>query len=557
MKNWLLILLCLSFPLNVFAQEMGDPKPGFIEKAEALPVSELEQVPVSQQGRIKPLQSLARETVLFITGKYRFWGLDPIQTYFALILFEDVDRLELINIREPDIRVQLGFDKERRYVSVNELNESPLKQLAMPLMQKQEASNASLKPSEKQLLDVFHQLWLVRQVQSADHLFGTLQYSKTKQPAPDGSPHSSKGETGILGAGTTLLKSLAMGADGGAIGHQVSELTGLLKSQPMDDRLRGQLDTVSVEVFYNKSKIFFWTALVLILLGGLALIPKVGQFFAGIGWWVGFVPVVLIGYGLGLRVWVTGFSPVTNMYGTMIWVAFGIVIFSLVLLKLYRHFQMVGAIWLVGGGVLLMTEGMPLVLSPDLDPIMAVLRSNFWLTTHVLTITISYAAFSIAMIIGNIGLVRSLLWPESKSTWLKNWSHMAYRMIQLGVFLLSVGIILGGVWADYSWGRFWGWDPKETWALIADLGFILLLHGRVVGWIGPYALLAWSPIAYLLVIMAWYGVNFILATGLHSYGFSSGGAKMVVTYMVSQVSLVAIAVIGTKIKSRLGTETKS
>ena len=134
---------------------------------------------------------------------------------------------------------------------------------------------------------------------------------------------------------------------------------------------------------------------------------------------------------------------------------------------------------------------------------------------------------------------------------------MVYRMVQLGVFLLSVGIILGGVWADYSWGRFWGWDPKETWALIADIGFLLLLHGRFVGWIGPYALLAWSPIAYLLVIMAWYGVNFILATGLHSYGFSSGGAKLVVTYMVSQVTLVVIAVLGAKLRSRVQMETKS
>ena len=97
------------------------------------------------------------------------------------------------------------------------------------------------------------------------------------------------------------------------------------------------------------------------------------------------------------------------------------------------------------------------------------------------------------------------------------------------------------MWADYSWGRFWGWDPKETWALIADLGFITLLHARFVGWVTPYRLLLLAPVSYLLVIMAWYGVNFILATGLHSYGFSSGGAQMVTTFVIAQVILIAVA----------------
>ena len=116
-------------------------------------------------------------------------------------------------------------------------------------------------------------------------------------------------------------------------------------------------------------------------------------------------------------------------------------------------------------------------------------------------------------------------------------------MIQLGVFLLTAGIILGGVWADYSWGRFWGWDPKETWALIADVGFIAILHARYVGWLKHFGLLAASTIAYLLVIMAWYGVNFILATGLHSYGFSSGGTAMVVTFVSLQLALFSVAII--------------
>jgi ABC-type transport system involved in cytochrome c biogenesis permease subunit len=116
-------------------------------------------------------------------------------------------------------------------------------------------------------------------------------------------------------------------------------------------------------------------------------------------------------------------------------------------------------------------------------------------------------------------------------------------MIQLGVFLITAGIILGGIWADYSWGRFWGWDPKETWALIADVGFIAILHARYTGWLKDFGVLAASCIAYLLVIMAWYGVNFILAAGLHSYGFSSGGALVVSIFVSAQLILFAAAIL--------------
>lgn len=179
--------------MSAVSQEGGagfeDPRQGFLDKAKSLPTAQLAKIPVRHEGRIKPFDSLARETVLFITGKYKFWGLDPVQMYFGMVLFEQVDRLEIVNIREPDIREQLGFARDRRYVSVKELTDTNLQQLAMPLMQQQEASSKSLKPMEKQLLDVFHQVWLVRQVQSADQLFEALQFSDAARSGQDGAPH--------------------------------------------------------------------------------------------------------------------------------------------------------------------------------------------------------------------------------------------------------------------------------------------------------------------------------------------------------------------------------
>ena len=104
-------------------------------------------------------------------------------------------------------------------------------------------------------------------------------------------------------------------------------------------------------------------------------------------------------------------------------------------------------------------------------------------------------------------------------------SNFVYRTMQVGVLLIAAGTILGGVWADYSWGRFWGWDPKEVWALITLLVYLVPLHGRFAGWVNTFGLTAASVVCFNAVIMAWYGVNFVLGVGLHSYGFVEGGSQ--------------------------------
>ena len=115
-----------------------------------------------------------------------------------------------------------------------------------------------------------------------------------------------------------------------------------------------------------------------------------------------------------------------------------------------------------------------------------------------------------------------------------------YRAIQIGVALLGPGIILGGVWADYSWGRFWGWDPKETWALIALLGYLALIHGRLAGLIKHFGMTVWSVMSFNLVIMAWYGVNFVLSAGLHSYGFGAGGVEYAFAFVAIHTFFVVL-----------------
>jgi ABC-type transport system involved in cytochrome c biogenesis permease subunit len=105
--------------------------------------------------------------------------------------------------------------------------------------------------------------------------------------------------------------------------------------------------------------------------------------------------------------------------------------------------------------------------------------------------------------------------------------------MQVGVLLIAAGTILGGVWADYSWGRFWGWDPKEVWALITLLIYLVPLHGRFAGWVSTFGLVFASVVCFLSVVMAWYGVNFVLGVGLHSYGFVEGGSQGAMSLILS------------------------
>ena len=180
---------------------------------------------------------------------------------------------------------------------------------------------------------------------------------------------------------------------------------------------------------------------------------------------------------------------------------------------------------------LILADSLPAILDPTIKPLVPVLRDNFWLSIHVPTITLSYASFALALGLGHIILAHYLFAPHAKQR-IRSLSKWNYGVLQVGVLLLTTGIILGGIWAHFSWGRFWGWDPKETWALIALMCYVVPLHGRLVGWLADFGMAITSVLAFNTVFMAWYGVNFVLGTGLHSYGFGTGGSELFIAGFV-------------------------
>lgn len=210
------------------------------------------------------------------------------------------------------------------------------------------------------------------------------------------------------------------------------------------------------------------------------------------------------------------------------------------------------------------------VFDKNINPLMPVLRDNFWLTMHVLTITASYGAGALAWGLGNLALGYYLFGryrePFETDNVLPTGHRPAnsdrptaefisrrppevcttlgafnYKSMQVAVLLLATGTILGGLWADVSWGRFWGWDSKEVWALVSLLIYLAILHGRYAGMFGNFGLAVGSVFGATAILMAWYGVNFVLGSGLHSYGEGVGGLGWVLAILALNWGFVAAA----------------
>jgi ABC-type transport system involved in cytochrome c biogenesis permease subunit len=190
---------------------------------------------------------------------------------------------------------------------------------------------------------------------------------------------------------------------------------------------------------------------------------------------------------------------------------------------------------------LLMTNISSEMLDKKIGPLVPVLRSNFWLSTHVTTIIISYGAFALSWLIGNISLVKKHFFNYALDED-SYYADLIYLCLKFGVVFLAAGILFGAIWADYAWGRFWGWDPKETWSLIVLLIYMIIIHGKYTSWVLKDRFIHLSTAAFMSVIMAWFGVNYILASGLHSYGFRSGGTIFVVLFFILQI-IVLVAVL--------------
>jgi ABC-type transport system involved in cytochrome c biogenesis permease subunit len=303
--------------------------------------------------------------------------------------------------------------------------------------------------------------------------------------------------------------------------------------------------TASLELWFNAvnpfRKAWLFSLLAGVLLAGSLLAaglrPAYGRITYGSGLLAYAVALGWAATGFYCRVAISDRPPVSNMYESIIWVGFMTAAFGLLLEAFSRRGYLAVAGALVSTLVLVLADQLPLTFNPAIQPLQAVLRSQYWLVVHVLTIVSSYAAFALAWGLGNLNL-GLMLWAPGETSRIQALSRCCYRAVQLGVVLLAAGTLLGGFWAAESWGRFWGWDPKEVWALIALVCYLIPLHARYVGWVKDIGLSICAVVCFASVVMAWYGVNYVLGAGLHSYGFGGGGQAWIYFAGLANICLV-------------------
>lgn len=297
---------------------------------------------------------------------------------------------------------------------------------------------------------------------------------------------------------------------------------------------------VESELSYNRAKWFSSSLYVFgfgsLFLFGFLLAPNhiIGKVCHWVVWGLSILGLVLIVVGIIHRFLVIGRPPVTNLYETIPYITAGMLVLFLFTERMTRTRVALAVSPIVGlGGMVLATVFEVAAAADSLDPLVAVLRSNFWLTTHVLTVTYGYAAGLAAAVLGFAYIfLRALGLDGGDSKIRRSITRMTYGVICFTLVLSLIGTVLGGIWANYSWGRFWGWDPKENGALMIVLWSLFILHGRAAGLLREWGVNIAAAFGGVVVTFSWFHVN-MLGTGLHSYGFTDGKGAIWVFYAVS------------------------
>jgi ABC-type transport system involved in cytochrome c biogenesis permease subunit len=243
-------------------------------------------------------------------------------------------------------------------------------------------------------------------------------------------------------------------------------------------------------------------------------------------------------FGLGARMFLQERPPVTNLYSSAIFIGWGTIIVALLLERIYK--DGIGAACAGAIGFLTLIIAHHLAGTGDtLEMLQAVLDTNIWLATHVVVITCGYSAMFLAGTLALIYLIRGMFTRSLNPTAAKGLARTVYGVVCFATFASFVGTVLGGIWADQSWGRFWGWDPKENGALLIVLWCAIILHARLMGLVRDRGLVLMAIFGNVVTSFSWFGVN-MLGIGLHSYGFMEKALPWLAGFMLSQMVFIAV-----------------
>lgn len=290
----------------------------------------------------------------------------------------------------------------------------------------------------------------------------------------------------------------------------------------------------AMQPFY-KAMVIYVLALVLALCSWMNMsevLRRSAYYLVGLAW-------VVHTFGLLFRMYLEGRPPVTNLYSSAIFIGWGAVILGMALEKIYR--DGIGCVVAGFAGFVTQIIAHNLALSGDtMEMMRAVLDTNFWLATHVVTVTLGYASTFVAGFLAIIYIVRGLFTATLDEKTSKSLTRMVYGIVCFATLFSFIGTVLGGIWADQSWGRFWGWDPKENGALLIVLWNAAILHARWGGLVRERGLMIMAIVGNIVTSWSWFGVN-MLGIGLHSYGFTEAAFHWLLMFVASQVAIILLA----------------
>lgn len=490
-------------------------------------------------GRIKPLNTLATDLVHKITKQDGFLGMNNTQVFLGMMMFPEYwQQIKMIKISNPELKKILGISPKSNYIAFGDVFADG----GYVLQNYVEDAN-NKKPSmrntfDKDVLAVDERINLAYSIytttffktlpspKDSNKWLSPLEIIQVLQAKEQGMRVEYAQEFEALGE---ITQSFYMAINEGVMENQWENAKkALLSIKNYQEKHSPALlisdSKISSEIFLNKTNFFRYLILPFILVGVILFAITLTYVFKNKSMprAINLSFLVVLGIltlfqtiALGLRWYISGHAPWSNAYESMLYIAWASAM-SAILFFRKSNLAISAASFLAGISLFVANLGF---MDPQVSNLVPVLKS-YWLNIHVSIITASYGFLGLCFVLGIITLLMFLLRGEEK----KNIDNAILSLTAinemsmiLGLLMLTVGNFLGGVWANESWGRYWGWDPKETWALISIGVYGIILHLRFLGFKNmPYIFAASSVVGFFSILMTYFGVNYYLS-GMHSY----------------------------------------
>ena len=483
-----------------------------------------ELVVQNRNGRLEPVSTIASEILRKVAKKTSWEGMTPTEVFLDMQANpEKWETVPIIKVDNAEIRKMLGITG--KYASFSDFISANGYKLSTPVMQAYEKRSNTRNKFDKEIINVDERVNIVYTVFSGDFLtvFPIPGHDNYKWVSPNELDEMDNEDSALMMNIVTSYFNAVRSNDRATANLLLNSIK--VNQEKYGASIIPSKTKIKIEIFYNNinifgklSKIFLFTGLILLVLQLVTLFNQKFKFnrlkqIAFI-----FIIILFIAQtaGLAMRWYISGHAPWSSGYESMLFISWatclGGIIFS-------RRSEITLSLTAVLSGLTLLVASMSW-MSPEITNLVPVLKS-YWLIVHVSVITASYGFLGIGALLGFLNLILMIFRNKHNSNRINFTIRELVNVIQItlmvGLLMLIIGSFLGGVWANESWGRYWGWDPKETWALVTILVYTFICHmHRIPGLKGNFQMSAAALVGFSSVLMTYFGVNYYLS-GLHSY----------------------------------------